>query len=246
MPEFSAREMMIIAAARALRDEHNCFVGIGVPSVAANLARRLYNPSLMLIYESGCIGAKPTRLPLSIGDSELSDTSMTVVSVPEIFNYWLQGGKVDVGFLGAAQIDRYGNLNSTVIGDYDHPTVRLPGAGGAPDIAAFAKEVFVVLDQSVRSFVPELGFVTSVGHFAHGRTRHEWGLPGGGPTQVITNLGILVPNEGELELRWIHPSVELKDVRQHTGWDLKISPDLACTSEPEEWELKELRRLEER
>ncbi|WP_298210845.1 CoA-transferase subunit beta [Ferrimicrobium sp.] len=245
MTEINTREMMIIAAARALAHERTCFVGIGIPSIAANMARRFFNPNLLLIYESGCIGSKPKRLPLSIGDNELSDTAMAVVPVPEIFNYWLQGGKVDVGFLGAAQIDRYGNLNTTVIGDYAKPTIRLPGAGGAPEIAASAKEVFVVLNQSQRSFVEQLSFVSSVGHLADGKTRSQLGLRGAGPTKVITDLGILEPNGVELELTSIHPGVNLEQMRGETGWELKVSSRLVVTDPPTHDELKALRRLKE-
>jgi glutaconate CoA-transferase subunit B len=242
----SAREIMIITAARALAGKHVCFVGIGIPSTAANLARLLHNPELLLIYESGCIGAKPSTLPLSIGDSELSNTAMAVVSVSEIFNYWLQGHHVDVGFLGAAQIDRYGNLNTTVIGNYDQPTVRLPGAGGAPEIAGSAAEVFVVLQQSRRSFVAELPFVTTVGHQVRGATRKELGLTGRGPTKVITNLGILEPQDGELILTTIHPGVEVSEVVEATSWDLTISKNLQFTAAPEQEELVTLRQLENR
>jgi glutaconate CoA-transferase subunit B len=159
---YTADEMMAVAAARRLRDGTVCFVGIGLPSQAANLARATHAPGCVLIYESGAIGAKPTRLPLSIGDGELAETADAVVSVPEIFSYWLQGGWIDVGFLGAAQIDRFGNLNSTVIGEYDRPKVRLPGAGGAPEIAAWCGETFVMLRQTPRTFVEQLDFRTTV------------------------------------------------------------------------------------
>jgi glutaconate CoA-transferase subunit B len=225
-------EVMRIVAARALRGHRNCFVGIGGPSAAANLARRLHNPELVLIYESGTIGAKPDFLPLSIGDGELAETADTVVSVPEIFAYWLQAGRIDVGFLGAAQIDRRGRLNSTVIGAYDHPRVRLPGAGGAPEIAAAAREVVIMLVQRPETFVHELEFVTSVGR----------------PSRVITDLGVLLPEPatGELTLSQVHPGVSAGQVRKATGWPLRVAADLAETEPVTAEELEVLRDLEER
>ncbi|MFN8581262.1 MAG: CoA-transferase [Gemmatimonadaceae bacterium] len=194
-------EMMIVTAARALRDGDVCFVGIGLPSAAANLARLTHAPRVVLIYESGTIGAKPSVLPLSIGDGELATTADAVVGIPEIFTYWLQAGRVSVGFLGAAQIDRYANINTTVIGDYATPATRLPGAGGAPEIAAHAREVFVMLRQTPRAFVPRLDFVTSVGYLDGGDARARLGLRGRGPTRVITDLGILTPMPDSHELQ---------------------------------------------
>ena len=196
MPEakYTADEMMTIAAARMIRNGASCFVGIGLPSAAANLARLTHAPDTVLIYESGRIGTKPTVLPLSIGDGELSETADTVVSIPEMFAYWLQGGRIDLGFLGAAQIDRFANINTTVIGDYHKPTVRLPGAGGAPEIAASSKEVLITLRQNKRAFVEKLDFVTSGGHFDRWRQPREDGSPGKGPTAVITDLGIMTPD----------------------------------------------------
>jgi glutaconate CoA-transferase subunit B len=228
---FTADEMMAVAAARLLRDGMVCFVGIGLPSQAANLARRTSAPGLVLVYESGTIGAKPTRLPLSIGDGELAETADAVVSVPEIFAYWLQAGRIDVGFLGAAQIDRQGNLNSTVIGPYDTPKVRLPGAGGAPEIATAAKEVFVMLRQSPRTFVSELDFRTT---------------SGGSVSTVVTDLGILEPRgeERELTLTSVHPGVDVEQARQATGWDLRVADDVDVTPAPAESELTALRALE--
>src|SRR5712691_12561125 len=173
---YTADEMMAVAAARRLRNGTVCFVGIGLPSTAANLARATHAPGCVLIYESGTIGAKPFHLPLSIGDGELAETADAVVSVPEIFGYWLQAGRIDVGFLGAAQIDRWGNLNSTVIGDYEHPKVRLPGGGGAPEIATSCREIFVMLRQTPRAFVEELDFLTSLGERV---------------TVVVSDLGVL-------------------------------------------------------
>jgi glutaconate CoA-transferase, subunit B len=221
-------ELMAVSAARRLQDGDVCFVGIGLPSLAANLARRTHAPDCVLIYESGTIGAKPTELPLSIGDGELAETADAVVSVPEMFAYWLQGERIDIGFLGAAQIDRHGNLNSTVIGDYGHPKVRLPGGGGAPEIATSVRDVFVMLNQSPRSFVEQLDFKTSVGD----RVR-----------VVVTDLGVLEPDGGELTLTHVHPGVEPDEVQAATGWDLRIADDLAVTEPPSEEELRALRSL---
>ncbi|HET6966231.1 MAG TPA: CoA-transferase subunit beta [Acidimicrobiales bacterium] len=239
-------DMMAVAAARALRDGQTCFVGIGAPSTAANLARATHAPNLVLIYESGCIGSKPSRLPLSIGDGELADTADAVVSVPEIFGYWLQAGRIDIGFLGAAQIDRYANLNSTVIGSYDEPSTRLPGAGGAPEIAASCKEVLIMIRQSRRTFVEELAFRTSVGYGDGPGDRQRLGLRGAGPTMVITDLGILRPDPEtcELVLTDLHPGVEPEDVVAATGWDLRAARDLRSTEPPSDAELVALRRLQ--
>lgn len=225
--EHSADEMMTVAAARELRDGEVCFVGIGLPSTAANLARGRHAPDVVLIYESGTIGSKPTRLPLSIGDGDLAETADSVVSVPEIFNYWLQGGRIDVGFLGAAQIDRHGNLNSTVIGSYSEPKVRLPGAGGAPEIAAHTRRVITIIRQSPRSFVAELDFKTSLG--AEDQV-------------VITDLGVMRRRD-ELVLEALHPGVTLEQAREATGWDLKIAGDLETTEPPTPEELDLLREL---
>ncbi|HKN55576.1 MAG TPA: CoA-transferase subunit beta [Amycolatopsis sp.] len=249
MSEYSADEMMSVAAARALRDGMSCFVGIGLPSKAANLARRTHAPQLTLIYESGCIGAKPSRLPLSIGDGELAETADAVVSVPEVFNYWLQPGRIDVGFLGAAQLDKFGNINTTVIGsDYHDPKVRLPGAGGAPEIAASCREVFLVLRQSTRAFVEKVDFVTSFGHGTGKGDRERLGLPGRGPTLVVTDLGLLRPDPetAELTLTELHPGVELEQAVAATGWKLKVADDLGITPVPTEQELTLLRELEGR
>ncbi|MFL5869679.1 MAG: CoA-transferase subunit beta [Solirubrobacterales bacterium] len=241
----SADEMMTVVAARALTDETVCFVGIGLPSTAANLARLTHAPRTVLVYESGTIGSKPATLPLSIGDGELAETADSVVPVPEIFAYWLQGGRIDVGFLGAAQIDRLGNLNSTVIGDYERPKVRLPGAGGAPEIAAMAGEVIVIIRQSPRSFVERLDFLTSVGFGAAPGDRERLGMPGRGPTIVITDLGVLRPDPEtrELTLTQIHPGVSVDQAREQTGWELRVSDELEETEPPTEDELRELRRL---
>src|SRR5690349_3910701 len=198
---YTPDEMMTIAAARLIWPGCVCFVGIGVPSAAANLARLTHAPDIVLIYESGAIGTQPDVLPLSIGDGELAETADVVVPLPEIFTYWLQAGRIDVGFLGAAQIDRFGNLNTTVIGDYARPDTRLPGAGGAPEIASLAREVLIVLKQSPRSFVERLDFRTSAGFFDGGATRAQSGAPGRGPQAVITDYGVLAPDaRGELVL----------------------------------------------
>lgn len=243
---YTSDEMMSIAAARALTGGQRCFVGIGLPSTAANLARRTHAPDLVLIYESGTLGSKPDRLPASIGDGVLAETADAVISVPEVFNYWLQPGRIDVGFLGAAQLDKFGNINTTVIGaDYAHPKVRLPGAGGAPEIAASCHEVYVVVRQSKRSFVDQVDFVTSFGHGRGKGDREKLGLPGAGPTLVITDLGIYRPDPetSELVLSQLHEGVEVEQVREATGWDLKVSPELSRTPAPTETELKTLREL---
>jgi glutaconate CoA-transferase, subunit B len=227
----TADERMTVAAARRLADGDVCLVGIGLPSLAANLARRLHAPNCVLIYESGTIGSKPAVPPLSIGDGELAETADSVVAVPEIFNYWLQAGRIDVGFLGAAQIDRHACLNTTVIGPYDTPQVRLPGAGGAPEIASSARRVIVVLRHSRRAFVDTLDFRTSV--------------PGRGGTAVITDLGVLEAGEKdrELVLTAVHPGVSVDEVRAATGWDLRVAADVAVTAEPAPAELDALRTM---
>jgi len=243
----TADEMMTACAARALRDGMTCFVGIGLPSVAANLARATHAPNLVLIYESGTIGAKPGSLPLSIGDGVLAQTADAVVSVPEIFNYWLQSGRIDVGFLGAAQIDRFGNINTTVIGPaYADPKVRLPGAGGAPEIAASCREAIVVARQSPRSFVDRVDFVTSVGYGQGAGDRERLGLTGAGPRKVITDLGILEPDPQtcELTLTGVFPGVQAADVVARTGWDLAVSGSLDVLAPPSEAELAALRALQ--
>lgn len=245
---WTADDMMTVAAARALRDGSACFVGIGLPSTAANLAKRTHAPNLVLIYESGTLGTNPSRLPLSIGDGVLARSADAVVSVPEVFNYWLQPGRIDVGFLGAAQLDRYGNINTTVIGeDYLHPKVRLPGAGGAPEIASFCAEVFVIVRQSPRSFVDKLDFVTSLGYGTGPGTREKLGMPGRGPVMVITDLGILRPDPQtcELTLTDLHPGVGVTNLQQATGWQLAIADELGVTSPPTDEELRVLHDLQQ-
>lgn len=244
---YTPDEMMAVAAARTLRNGMTCFVGIGLPSEAANLARRLHAPGIVLVYESGTIGAKPGVLPLSIGDGELAETADAVVPVHEIFMYWLQGGRIDVGFLGAAQIDRHGNLNSTVIGPYDRPSVRLPGAGGAPEIATGAREVFVMARQRPTTFVSTLDFLTTPARardaIAAGIPRHARGV-----VKVITDLGIMEPDpaDRELVLVQMHQGVDVDAVRAATGWPLRIAEAPHVTPPPTTRELEVLRALRER
>ncbi len=242
-PGYSTDEMMSVTAARYLKDGQVCFVGIGLPSQAANLARLSHAPEIILIYESGTIATRPDVLPLSIGDGELAETAELVVSVPEIFAYWLQAGRIDVGFLSAAQIDRYANLNSTVIGDYDHPEVRLPGAGGAPEIASGAGEVYVMLRHSTKTFVESVDFVTSLGFGRHGEGRPRGA--GGGPKVVITDLGVLEPDPSTHELTLVatHPGVEVAEVLRQTGWALAVAEEVVTTEPPTDQELSILRDL---
>ncbi len=229
--EVSPEELMTINAARELRDGQVCLVGVGPPNAAANLARRLQAPGCVLVYESGAIGAQPVRLPLSIGDDDLAETALELVSVVEMFNFWIGGGRIDVGFLGAAQIDPHANLNTTAIGPYAKPKVRLPGAGGAPEIAACAKSIIVIARQSPRVFVEQLDFVTSL---AHQR----------GHTVVITDLGVLRPaSDGELELVALHPGVEVAQAQESTGWDLRVADRVEHTEPVTQRELDELREL---
>jgi glutaconate CoA-transferase subunit B len=247
--EYTATEIMTIEAARRLRDGMVCFVGIGMPSAAANLARLTHAPEVVLIYESGTIGAKPDVLPLSIGDGNLAEHADTVVSIPEIFRYWLQGGRVDVGFLGAAQVDKFGNINTTVIGgDYAKPKVRLPGAGGAPEIASNAKETWIIIKQTKRSFVEKLDFMTSVGHLDGGDSRAKSGARGKGPTAVITDMGVLVPDATtrELTLVALHPGITVEQAKANTGWSLKVADRLHATAPPTPDELHILRDLQAR
>jgi glutaconate CoA-transferase subunit B len=244
---FTAEELLTVAAARVLDDGTTCFVGIGPPGAAANLAQRLHAPKLVLVYESGAIGAKPDRLPLSSGDGILGETADAVVSVPEMFNYWVQPGRIDVGFLGAAQIDRFGNINTTVVGaDYAHPKVRLPGAGGAPEIAANCGEVIVILRQSPRAFVEKVDFVTSVGH-GDGSPgyREKLGLRGRGPTKIITDLGILEVEDAtnEFVMVALHEGVTREQASEATGWPLRFADDVQTLALPTAEELQTLRAL---
>jgi len=248
MTEYSPTEMMTVAAARMLRNEDVCFVGIGLPSAACNLARLSHAPDITLIYESGTIATKPDVLPLSIGDGELCETAMTTVSVPEMFRYWLQGGRITRGFLGAAQLDKFANINTTVIGPYDKPKVRLPGGGGAPEIATSCGEIFVVMKQDTRSFVEKVDFVTSLGHGKGGNDRASYGVTTKGPTKVITDLCIMEPDpvSKELTVVGLHPGVTRDAVVEATGWAVKFAAKLTETVPPTGAELKVLRALHAR
>jgi glutaconate CoA-transferase subunit B len=243
--DFDSGELQTIVAARRLADTGSVFIGVGRPSTAAILARMIHNPDLVLVYESGTIGAKPFHIPLSIGDGELAATADAVVSVPEMFNYWITPGRIDVAFLGAAQVDRFANLNSTVIGDYDHPKVRLPGAGGAPEIAAGCGEVVIVAPHTVRTFVERLDFRTTVGHGDGPGDRDRLGFTGAGPTAVITDLGVLEPDPvtKELVLTQVHGGVTLEEVRAATGWDLRVADELRVSEPASDAELAGLREL---
>ena len=245
---FTPGEMMTVAASRALKSTDVCFVGIGAPSAACNLARLTHAPGITLIYESGTIGTRPTVLPLSIGDGELCETALTTVSVPEMFRYWLQGGRITVGFLAGAQIDRYANLNTTVVGAYDAPKVRLPGGGGAPEIASCCGEVFITMPMGRRSFVAALDFVTSFGHGSGAGSREALGLTTSGPTRVITDLCVLEPDPHTRELTVVslHPGVTEAGVREACGWPLKMAAERRETSPPTEEELRVLRDLQAR
>ena len=245
---YTSDEMMTVAAARMLRNGAVCFVGIGLPSTAANLARLTHAPDAVLVYESGPIGAKPPVLPLSIGDGNLAETADTVVSTPEIFRYWLQGGRIDVGFLGAAQLDRFANINTTVVGSYKNPKVCLPGAGGAPEISSSAKEVLIIVKQTKRTFVEKLDFVTSVGFLTGGNSRELAGLPGNGPAAVITDLCILRPHpvSRELEVTSVHPGVNRESILKSTGWEIRFADSCSETAGPNPLELQTLRDLKQR
>ena len=245
---YTSTEMMTIAAARALRNDDVCFVGIGLPSAACNLARLTHAPGITLIYESGTIATRPRVLPLSIGDGELCETALTTVSVPEMFRYWLQGGWITVGFLGAAQIDRFANLNTTVIGPYDKPKVRLPGGGGAPEVATSCGEIFIVMNQSNRSFVERLDFVTSLGYGEGGDHRRRLGVTTKGPTRLVTDLAVFKPEaeSRELVVTSLHPGVTREAVRAATGWPVRFASTVAETPPPAAEELSVLRELHRR
>jgi glutaconate CoA-transferase subunit B len=245
---YKPAEMMTIAAARALKNDDVTFVGIGAPSAASNLARLTHAPDITLIYESGTLGTKPSVLPLSIGDGELCDTALTTVSVPEMFRYWLQGGRITVGFLGGAQIDKYANLNTTVVGPYDKPKVRLPGGGGAPEIATSCGEIFIIMAQGKRGFVDKLDFVTSLGYGEGGDHRERLGVKTKGPTKLITDLCIMEPDPKtrEMTVVSIHPGVTREQIQENTGWAVKFADKVVETPAPTETELKVLRELNER
>jgi glutaconate CoA-transferase, subunit B len=248
MSDYTTAEMMAVAASRALSNEDVCFVGIGAPSLACNLARLTHAPDITLIYESGTIGTKPDVLPLSIGDPELCETARTTVSVPEMFQYWLQGGRISVGFLGGAQLDKFANINSSVIGSYDTPKVRLPGGGGAPEIASSCHQVYVVMAQTRRSFVEKVDFITSFGHGEGGDHRQRLGLRTFGPTLVITDLCIMQPEPETKELTVVslHAGVTREQVRSNTGWALRFADSVVETLPPGERELAVLRDLQAR
>ena len=241
-------EMMTIAAARALRNEDICFVGIGLPSAAANLARLTHAPGITLVYEAGPIATRPDVLPLSIGDGELCDTALTTVPVPEMFRYWLQGGRMTVGFLGGAQIDRFANLNTTVIGPYAKPRARLPGGGGAPEIGSACGEIFIIMGQSRRSFVAQLDFITSMGHGEGGDHRARLGLATKGPTRLVTDLCIFEPDPRtkEMTVTAIHPGITRAEIAESTGWPVRFAATVAETPPPTAHELEVLRDLHAR
>jgi glutaconate CoA-transferase subunit B len=240
--------MMTVAAARALTNDDVCFVGIGMPSAACNLARLTHAPRLKLVYESGTIETRPSVLPLSIGDGELCETALTTVSVPEMFQYWLQGGRITVGFLGGAQIDRFGNLNTTVIGDYAHPKVRLPGSGGATEIATCCRKTYIVMKQSRRSFVDTLDFVSSLGHGPTGTERTQLGVRTAGPVLLVSDLCVMNPHRDtrEFEVVSLHPGVSREQVQAETGWPVRFSSDVTETAPPSSLELETLRDLHAR
>ncbi len=245
---YTAAEMMTVAAARALSNDDVCFVGIGLPSAACNLARLTHAPRLTLVYESGTLQTKPSVLPLSIGDGELCETALTTVSVPEMFQYWLQGGRISVGFLGGAQVDRFGNLNSTVIGDYRRPAVRLPGSGGATEIATACGRIYIVMRHNRRAFVEKTDFITSLGHGPTGRERRAMGLTTAGPVLLVTDLCLMTPEPGTMEFVVVslHPGVTRERVREHTGWPVQFANELEETREPDAAELGTLRDLNAR
>jgi glutaconate CoA-transferase subunit B len=246
--KYTPNEMMTIAAARALRNDDVCFVGIGAPSAACNLARLTHAPDIVLIYESGTVDTKPTVLPLSIGDGELCETALFTVSVPEMFRYWLQGGRITTGFLGGAQIDKFANLNTTVVGSYDKPSVRLPGGGGAPEIATNCGRIFITMAHSKRAFMDKLDFITSIGHGKGGDDRQKLGIKTAGPTKVMTDLCVFEPDPKTKELTVVslHPGVTKEQVVDATGWAVKFAAAVEETPPPTDIELKELRALQAR
>ncbi len=248
MSDYTETEIMTVVAARALRNDDVCFVGIGAPSAACNLARLTHAPGITLIYESGTIDTKPEVLPLSIGDGELCETALTTVSVPEMFRYWLQGGRITVGFLGGAQIDRFANLNTTVVGPYDHPKVRLPGGGGAPEIATSCGEIFITMPMSKRAFVDRLDFVTSLGHGSGPGSREKLGVTTKGPTRIITDLCVLEPDPigKDLTVTALYPGVTREQVSAACGWKLRFATVITETQAPTAEELRVLRELRAR
>ena len=242
---YTSDEMMAVAGARQIGDGKVCLIGIGLPGAAALLAKHHHAPNAVLIYESGVVDTNPETTPLSIGDDGLAVSSRTIVSLPDMFNYWLQGGRIDIGFLGAAQIDRFGNINTTVIGSYDKPKVRLPGSGGAPEIAAAAGEIIVIVRHSARALVDKIDFVTSVGHMDGSTDRGSLGFLGSGPSRLVTDLGILSsdPDTNEFVLTGLYPGATVEDAVHKTGWELAVSDDLVELAEPSEDELRILRKV---
>ena len=245
---YTPDELMTVAASRLLKNDHVCFVGIGLPSAACNLARLTHAPRLTLIYESGTIGTRPSVLPLSIGDGELCETALTTVSVPEMFQYWLQGGRITVGFLGGAQVDRFGNLNTTVIGDYAHPKVRLPGSGGATEIATCCQRTYIVMRQSRRTFVGKLDFLSSLGHGPTGTERKQLGVHTEGPALLVSDLCIMKPRHDthEFEVVSLHPGIDRQQVQAETGWPVRFAAEVTETPAPTSLELETLRDLHAR
>lgn len=243
MSSYTSSEIMVARAARELKDGQVIFVGIGLPNLACNLARSLHAPNLVLIYESGAVGAVPSRLPLSIGDPCLVTDSLSICSMVEIFNYYLQGGLIDVGFLGGAQVDRFGNINSTVIGDYDHPKVRLPGSGGACEISIHAKKIIIIIKQNKNTFPKNIDFITTPGFINEKNERSIYNMQGGGPDLVITDFGVyrFLKKTFEIILTELHPGISLQDLKDNVSWDVKISPDLSITDPPSNEELRIIR-----
>jgi glutaconate CoA-transferase subunit B len=248
MADFTPADMMTIAASRALKDGDVCFVGIGPPSAACNVARLTHAPNISLIYESGTLCTAPDILPLSIGDGELCDTALTTVSVPEMFRYWLMGGRINIGFLGAAQLDRFGNINTTVIGDYHNPVVRLPGAGGAPEIATSCGEIFITMRQSKRGLVEKVDFITSFGHGEGGDHRTRLGIKTKGPTLLITDMAVwrTDPVTKEFVVTSLHPGVTREQMQETCGWAIRYAEDVVKTPPPTELELSTLRGFQAR
>jgi glutaconate CoA-transferase, subunit B len=242
---YSAEEMMTVVASRELRDGEIVFVGIGLPNLACNLARATHAPGLVLIYESGAVGALPERLPVSIGDPSLVTGSLMVTGMADIFQLFLQGGRIEVGFLGGAQIDKYGNINTTVVGDYARPKVRLPGSGGAAEIATHAHRTVIIARLSTRAFPEAVDYITTAGNRAKGKSRQEWGMPGAGPVKVITDRAVLCASDvdGELELAALYPGVQVEDVASRVGWKLRLRESLEMVAPPNAEELRLLREV---
>ena len=246
MESYSPSEIMVARAARELNDGEVVFVGIGLPKLACNLARRLQAPNLVLIYESGAVGAVPSRLPLSIGDPCLVTDSISVCSMVEVFNYYLQGGLIDVGFLGGAQVDKYGNINSTVIGNYSHPKVRLPGSGGACEISIHAKKIIIILKQNKKTFPEKIDFITTPGFIDERNQRKKYNMQGRGPDLVITDFGVyrFSKKNHKMFLSEMHPGITLNDLKQNVSWDINISPNLTSTKLPTKEELNIISELD--